>query len=227
MKNLMFTSFILVFFLLCFANVAHAQERTVKGIVTTFDSIKVVGVEVKELSTKKIVLTDSTGSFSINCLPGDKIRFSAKGFYSQKVKITENIKLLLVNLTLKPGEKSKEIAVGYGYVKDVNRLNSILSANSDNSRFSNYANMYDLIRAQFPSVQVVNKEIIIRGKSSIHGSDAALIVVDGLVVDSGILSTLSPVNVKSVDILQDSGAAIYGSRGTNGVVLITTKKGGE
>jgi TonB-dependent SusC/RagA subfamily outer membrane receptor len=87
--------------------------------------------------------------------------------------------------------------------------------------------MYDLIRGRFAGVQVVNGEIIIRGVNSINSSSAALIVLDGVTVNSSVLNTIPPVQVKNISIIKDGSAAIYGSRGSNGVVLIDTKRGND
>jgi len=87
--------------------------------------------------------------------------------------------------------------------------------------------MYELIRGRFAGVQIVSGEIIIRGVNSINSSSAALIVLDGVPVSSSVLNSIPPVQVKSINILKDGSAAIYGSRGSNGVVLIETKKGGD
>jgi TonB-dependent SusC/RagA subfamily outer membrane receptor len=76
-------------------------------------------------------------------------------------------------------------------------------------------------------VQIVNGEIIIRGKNSLNSSSAALIVVDGVPSDYNVLNSIPPVQVKSINVIKDGSSAIYGSRGANGVVLIETKKGGD
>ena len=73
----------------------------------------------------------------------------------------------------------------------------------------------------------VKKIEIIRGTSSFHASNAALIVVDGVISDNDVLRTLSPIEVKSVDVIKDGSSAVYGSRGANGVVIIETRKGGD
>lgn len=218
-------AFILIFLLSSFA--AKAQEKTVKGYVTTFDSIPLVKAEVIVLSSKLSVFTDSLGNYEVACLPKDKLKVSAHGFVSQKVKIEEDINFALVNLKLKSNEKSKEIAVGYGHVKDVDKLNAVYSLHNAGPNFSNYSNMYDLIRGQVPGVDIVNKEIIIRGQNSINGSSAALIVIDGSVASGIALDMLRPIDVKSVNVLKDGSTAIYGSRGASGVVIIELKKGGE
>jgi len=91
-----------------------------------------------------------------------------------------------------------------------------------------YTDMYELIRGRFAGVQVQsNGDIIIRGVNSFNSSSSALIVIDGVPSNSGILSSLPPIQVKNISVLKDGGAAIYGTRGANGVVIIETKKGGD
>lgn len=87
--------------------------------------------------------------------------------------------------------------------------------------------MYELIRGRFPGVDVQNGAIVMRGSKTFQGSDEALIVLDGVIADSDILRTLSPIDVKSINVIKDGSAAVYGSRGANGVVIIETKKGGD
>ncbi|WP_303919122.1 TonB-dependent receptor plug domain-containing protein [Draconibacterium sediminis] len=205
---------------------SFAQERFIQGIVTTFDSITIVGAEVMVKSSKEIVKTDSLGQFKVKIDGSDKLKVSAKGFINQNVKLDEKTKLVAVNLKLKAGEKAREYAIGYGYVKDGEKLNALAQMTSDDVDFSQYTNMYDLMRGRFAGVQVQsNGDIIIRGVNSINLSSAALIVVDGVQVDGSVMSTLVPSQVRSINIIKDGSAAIYGSRGANGVVVIETKKG--
>lgn len=215
--------FNLLFFL---SGISYAQKRTIEGVVSTFDSIPLIKAEVKVISTKQTTLTDTMGHFVINCLPTDKIKVSAHGFASRKVKVQEKTKIVFVNLNLKQGAKNPEIAVGYGHIKDSDKLFSVASLQTDNVAYSSYSNMYQLLQT-IPGVTVSNRQVIIRGKNSINYSSDALIVVDGSIEDSRILETIRPFNVKSIDVLKDGSSSIYGSRGASGVVLITTKKGGE
>ncbi len=218
----------LILFLFCvfsFSN-SNAQERYIKGIVTTFDSISIVGAEVQVKSSKEVIHTDTLGRFEVKVAPEDKIKISAKGFQGRTVKLEENTKIVAVNLNLKPGDKAREYAIGYGYVKDAERLNALAQMTSDDVDFSQYTNMYDLIRGRFAGVQVQsNGDIIIRGVNSINMSSAALIIVDGMQVDKTIMNTLIPAQVKSINVIKDGSSAIYGARGANGVVIIETKKG--
>ncbi|MBN2649370.1 MAG: TonB-dependent receptor plug domain-containing protein [Prolixibacteraceae bacterium] len=224
MKTRIFPVF---FALFCFVTVnSFAQQRFIQGIVTTFDSITIVGAEVMVKSSKEVVMTDSLGQFKVKVDGKDKLKISAKGFINQNVKLDEKTKLVAVNLKLKAGEKAREYAIGYGYVKDGERLNALAQMTSDDVDFSQYTSMYDLMRGRFAGVQIQsNGDIIIRGINSINLSSAALIVVDGVQVDGSVMSTLVPSQVKSINIIKDGSAAIYGARGANGVVVIETKKG--
>jgi TonB-dependent SusC/RagA subfamily outer membrane receptor len=198
-----------------------------KGRVFTFDSIPLVNASVEVKSTKQVVKTDTLGFFSVACNPEDLLKVSAKGFNTEKFKLESKIKFAIINLKLKPGTKNREIAIGYGHVLDSEKLNAVSSLDNSDIDFSQYSNMYELIRGRFAGVQVVNGEIIIRGVNSINSSSAALIVLDGVPVDNSVLSSLPPVQVKSINIIKDGSAAIYGARGSNGVVLIETKKAGD
>ena len=203
-----------------------SQERIIHGYVYTFDSIPLINATIKVKSTKQEVQTDTTGKFSVGCNKEDMITISAEGFNKQKVKFDEKAKVLVINLKLKPGERNREVSIGYGHVADGDLLNSVSNMNNDDMDFSQYANMYDLIQGKLPGVKVYNGEVIIRGTGSIN-NDAALIVVDGLISDNSILRTFPTSQVKRISVVKDSGAAIYGSRGANGVVLIETKGAGS
>ncbi len=204
-----------------------AQERVIHGSVFTFDSIPLVNASVRVKSTKQVVTTDSIGNFHVSCDFDDVLKVSARGFVTQKVKLNPKIKLAIINLTMRPGEKSREIAIGYGHVKDGDKLNAVSNINNSDFDFSQYSNMYELIRGRFAGVQITNGEIIIRGQNSINSSSAALIVVDGVPADQSILSSIPPIQVKSINVIKDGSSAIYGSRGANGVVIIETKRGGD
>lgn len=206
---------------------SHAQERTIQGIVTTFDSIPLIDAEVENRATKQTVLTDSTGRFLIQANEGDKLKIKARGFFNEKAEIEEKTKYMAVNLKMKPGEKNREYAIGYSKVSDRDKLNALAQIDNNDVDFSQYNNIYDLIKGRFAGVQVMNGEIIIRGINSINSSSAALIVVDGVPVDGSVLNSIPPVQVKSINVIKDGSAAIYGSRGSNGVLIIETRRGGD
>lgn len=215
----------IILFLLITNLFVFAQDRIVHGRVFTFDSIPLVGAEVEIKSTGQVIKTDSTGNFSAGVLMEDQIKVSAKGFSTEKFKIDGKTKIAIVNLKLKPGDKNREIAIGYGYVKDADKLNAVASLNQNDANFSAYRNIFELVQGRFAGVQVANGNFYIRGVNSINSGTEALVILDGVAISSSVLYSIPPTQVKSVNVLKDGSAAIYGSRGANGVVIIETKKG--
>jgi len=215
----------LLLFLFAFINISNSQERIVTGYVTTLKKIALDKAEVKVLSSKVVVLTDTTGYFEVSCSPKDKIKISANGFVSENIRLDENTKELSINLKFKSSEKNVDLAIGYGHIKESDKTLSVTSIkNEDGSKFRSYTNMLDVIIDSSPSINIKNGEIIIRGEGSLLGSNAALILLDGSQITMTQLSAIEPTVVQSVDILKGGSAAIYGTRGANGVVLITTKR---
>ena len=118
---------LIIFILASFLSLPSiAQEKTLTGIVTTFDSIPLIKAEVYVKSTKETVLTDTLGNFTVKCSSSDKIKVSCNGFLSSNMKIGDDVEFLHVDLKLKASEKSTEIAIGYGHVKDAEKLNAIV-----------------------------------------------------------------------------------------------------
>jgi TonB-dependent SusC/RagA subfamily outer membrane receptor len=221
------TIFTLSVILLVFSFSTFGQTRLLKGVVTTFDSIPLVNASIKIQSSRTVVFTDSFGNFNLQCKPNDKLKVSAKGFYTQHVKITEDKKMAFINLKLMNTEKAKEVAVGYGHVKDKDKLFAIAALTQDEMDFSMYQDIYDLIKGRFSEVTFDGDDILIRGTKSINSSNAALIIMDGMIIESSMLGSIVPANIKSINILKDASTSIYGSRGANGAVIIETKKGGD
>lgn len=226
MKNRILFATIIIFVFLS-TSITYGQNKLLRGKVTTFDSIPLINASVRINSTKEIVLTDTIGNFSLMCNSPDKLKVTANGFISQKVKIPEQIKLVLINLKLKPTEEAKEIATGYGHVKDKEKLFSMATLGDKELDFSMYSDVFEIIRGRFPGVSIEGNEIIIRGKSTFLGSNAALLILDCIPTSAEGLNSVSPVSVKSINILKGGAAAIYGARGANGVVIVETKRGGE
>ena len=211
--------------ILFITTLTQAQTHAVYGVVTTFDSIPLIGVEVFVKSTKQTILTDSLGKFNTICADNDKLKFTAKGFVTQNAKINKDLQMVAVNLNMKTSPKQREYAIGYGYISEKDRTTAIANMENSDTDFSKYTDIYELIKSM--GAQVVSGEIVLRGSTSFQGNSAALIVVDGNTVDSDYLRHIRPLEVKSINVIRDGSAAIYGSRGSNGVVLIETKKGGD
>ncbi len=223
MKTIFNSISILFALMLSISDTSFSQERTITGKVRTFNILPVNLAEIMVLSSNEVVLTNTAGEFTIKCMPKDKIKVTARGFKTKKVKLKKNISKLSVDLVLLPDEDSKEIAVGYGHVLDKNKLDAVSSKHEQKNNFSDYSDMYTLIRTQFPNVKVDGNAVIIRGTNSLHMSSSALIVVDGVITNNGILQSMLPPDVKRISILKNG--SMYGSRGANGAVIIETKYG--
>lgn len=223
MKKFLF----LILFVFSVSYLTMAQSRMVHGVVHTFDSIPLIGAEVVVKSTGQSFLTDLSGNFTIECNLEDRLKIQAEGFQNRKININEKIKFVAVNLKLKSGTTERKYNIGYGNTSEVNRSAAIASLNYRDTNFNRYLNAFEIIRSNFSGVQVIDNEIIVRGNKSLNSSSAALIVVDGVISDGILLGSLSPLEIKNIDIIKDAGSAVYGSRGTNGVVLVETFKGGE
>lgn len=217
-----------IIFLLLITNYSYSQERVVVGNVTVFEKIPLVAGEVKVQSSKATVLTDSVGFFRITCLPKDKIRISANGFISKKIKLDKKTDTISVNLKFKPSEKNIDVALGYGHIREEDKTFAVTSIkNRGTLKFAQYSNMIDLIIDSSPLVRVSNGGIVVREEGSLLGSNSALILLNGSEVNLTQLNAIQPLDVKSVDILKGAGAAIYGARGANGVIIVTTKKAAD
>ena len=116
-------------------------------------------------------------------------------------------------------EGDTEIEIGYGTVKKKNLTTDVGYIDAQDDSNASYTNIYDMIRGKVPGVQVTGNKITIRGVSSINSSTDPLLVVDGVVVYT--IDNISPRQVKSITVLKGSDAAIYGSRGAAGVIMIT------
>lgn len=206
----------------------HSQNKVVKGKVLTLNSLPVSNFVVEAKKSGAQITTDSLGTFSIVTEQKDLLFFKGKVFRSKKVRINQKtVDSLMVHVRFIDTPENKKIAVGYGYVDEDQLMNAVSNLRNNQIDFCSYNTIFDLIDGRFSGVQIVGRgserEVIIRGRSSINLSNCALYVVDGVVVNS--IGYIVPCDVKSIDVLKDSGAAIYGSQGSNGVVLIELRKG--
>lgn len=200
-------------FLFAFTLIMSAQGKKVTGIVTTFEWFPVNQAEISVRETGNKVLTDSLGQFTIFCEPKDKLSIKAAGFIRQKVKVKSFNDTLKIDLKLVEYKKADEIAIGHGHIysEDVIYARNHLGFENPTSK---YNDIFDMIRAKIPGVEIIdNKEIRIRGEKSLTGSNAALIVVDGVIVDMGVLTSISINDIRSIDALKGPDATVYGARG--------------
>jgi len=201
-----------------------AQTRVVYGNLTVFKSFPVQNVEVTSKKAKATTVSDSLGNFALVCLEKDVVQIRPQAFQAVNKKVNADTDTVKVNLIFVDSKKNREIAVGYGYISEDNLNFAVNNLTNENNDFCSYSNVFELIRGQLSGVTVSNNAVYIRGgnTSFTSGASEALYVVDGQTTQS--IEGIPPCDISSIDLLKGSEAAIYGSRGGNGVVLIRTRK---
>ena len=223
----------------CFFTVqAMAQDIDVKGRVTDATGEAVIGAAVKVLRTNKGVQTDYDGNFTLKAKKGEKIQISYVGYHTTTVSAGANV---LVTLEEDAKMLDNVVIIGYGRAKKNDLTGSVTAIKPDDKNHGLQVNAQDMIQGKIAGVNVVSDDgtpgggatIRIRGGSSLNASNDPLIVIDGITMDtygvkglSNPLSMVNPNDIESFTVLKDASAtAIYGSRASNGVIIITTKKG--
>lgn len=199
-----------------------AQNKVVHGKLTVFNRYPVQNVLVTAKKSKATITTDSLGQFDIVCYEKDVIKISPKIFETVNKKVSPETDSLNINLIFIDNKANREKAVGYGYLNESDLMYAVDHLQQENNDFCSYNNIFDLIQGKLSGVTVSNDQIFIRGgHNSFTGPSNALTVVDGVPTES--IAWISPCQVQSIDVLKDASAAIYGSRGGNGVVIIQLK----
>jgi len=141
--------------------------------------------------------------------------------------VDKNTDTLKINLVFMDSKKNRDLAVGYGYMKKEDLTFAAEHMQQENNEYCNYPNIYELQKGRFPGVTVDGTSgsyrVFIRGAQSINSSNEVLFVVDGSA--GANVSGLYPCNIMSISVIKDGMTAMYGTRGSNGVILIETKKG--
>ncbi|WP_461825584.1 SusC/RagA family TonB-linked outer membrane protein [Dysgonomonas sp.] len=232
-SNALMRRIFLFFTCFIFASVTsiYAQTKTVSGKVTDQVNEPLIGVSVQVQGTTTGTVTDIDGIYTISAKQGDILVFSYLGMKAQSVTVgAQNT----INVVLQDDAKllSETVVIGYGSAKKRDLTGSIVSIKAEDIANRPSANPLASLQGKVAGVQVVNTgiagqdpEIRIRGTNSINGYKP-LYVVDGLFNDN--ISFINPADIESMEILKDpSSLAIFGVRGANGVVIVTTKKAKE
>ena len=209
---------------LIITSAAYAQNRVVYGNLTAYNSFPVMNVEVSSKKAKATTMSDSLGNFAVVCLEKDVIMIKPKGFQTVNKKVNKEEDTLHINLVFIDTKKNRELAVNSGYLTETNLNYAVAHLEDENNDYCKYTDIYALLRAEGPGITVSNSgEISIRGgnNSLTSGASSALIIVDGQPEMS--IDWITPCIVRSIKILKGSETAIYGLRGSNGVLIITTK----
>lgn len=232
----------LLFSILLMPVSAYAQnQKTVTGTVIDETGEPLIGATVKVVGKSIGAITDFDGHYSLT-VPADtkQLSFSYVGYKDYIADITSNV----INVTMKPNSKvlDEVVVIGYGVRKKDDLTGSVSSVGEKDFNKGVISSPEELVNGKIAGVQIVNSggsptsgaTIRVRGGASLNASNDPLIVIDGVPMEVGgsvsgsgnFLSLINPNDIESMTILKDaSSTAIYGSRASNGVIIITTKKG--
>lgn len=228
-QNIKKTCTILLLGLVCV--VSFAQGHPVKGRVVDVAGEPIIGANVMIVGSSVGTITDLNGRFDLSDVPGDaQLKISFIGYISQVVQVGTQSE---INVLLKEDAQSLDevVVVGYGVQKKSDLTGAIGSVNNETLTAKGTTTVMEALQGQVAGVDISqsssrvgeNFNISIRGKSTLGGSTQPLFVVDGIICDD--INFLNPADIEKVDVLKDaSSTAIYGSRATNGVVIVTTKQ---
>ena len=216
---------------------SFAQTNAIKGHVKDASGEPVMGATIT-VNGKAVGITDMDGNFSVDAAPGTNLTFTYLGMTPQTVKASKEM-----SITLQDDSKAlnEVVVIGYGVAKKSDLTGSVTAIKPDSKNKGVVVNAQDMLTGKVAGVNITSNDgtpgggakIRVRGGSSLNASNDPLIVIDGLAMDndgvkglSNLLSVVNPQDIESFSVLKDASAtAIYGSRGSNGVIIITTKKG--
>lgn len=207
------------------------QNTKIKGKVTDSSGVPIIGANVTESGTSNGTITDVDGAFTLDVKAGAQLKISYIGYLSKMV-LVDNKTSFSIQLSEDTQTLDEVVVVGYGTVRKADLSGSISVLDGKSFKDQPITQVTDAIQGRMSGVQVENSsvpggsvKIRVRGSNSINRSNEPLYVVDGIVRESG-LNGINSDDIQSIQVLKDaSSTAIYGSRGSNGVVLVTTKTG--
>ena len=228
LKNLFLTACFLLI-----GTAAFSQEHTVTGVVTDSFKEPLIGVSIVVQGTNTGVVTGLDGDYSIQVPADATLEFSYVGMEKQSIKVgNRNV----INVQMKEDNQTLEevVVIGYGVQKKRDMTGSIASIKSKDITAIPTTNALEALQGKVAGLDLTNSSgqagstpnFTIRGERSLTASNAPLILVDG--IDYGTSLDINPTDIESIEVLKDaSSTAIYGTRGANGIIMITTKKGKE
>jgi len=210
---------------------SFAQDLDISGKVTSVEGEALPGVNIMIKGTTTGAITDIDGNYTMNIPDGSSLIFSYVGYKTQEI-LVGNQSIIDVSLEADISSLDEVIVVGYGTVKKKDLTGAVGQIDASQIAHQSPNSITDVLRANVPGLNVgFNNspkgvsQMEIRGKTTLNAGAQPLIVLDGTIFN-GDLSDINPQDIDKVDVMKDaSSAAIYGSRGSNGVILITTKRG--
>lgn len=214
------------------AAVAPAEAATIVGTIVDSDGEPLIGATVLVKGTSTGTATDIEGNFSIKAAPGQELQISYIGYQTVTIKVAAG-RNNLGNIVLAADSQNLDdvVVIGYGTQKKGDVTSAVASVKAEDFTVGNVNNAGDLIKGKVAGLTITkssgdpgaNSEISLRGIVTVSGNAAPLVLIDGV---PGDLTSVPTENIESIDVLKDaSAAAIYGTRGAAGVILITTKTG--
>ena len=208
----------------------NSKKITISGTVLDAAQSPIVNAIIMIDGQKTNSLTDAKGAFKIKVKP-DALKIGVFTFGSGikeedingRTEINFNFGTVSsqtpTDQAITPGDEATD--VGYGVVKKKNVTNQVNKIDGTNKKYASYSSISDMIQREVSGVKISNGTIIIQDSKNLWGSIPALIVIDGVYVDG--IPDIAPIQVKSIEVLKGSSAAMYGSRGYGGVIVIKTK----
>lgn len=228
--------------LLLFTVVAFAQNTVTGKVTDSKDNSPVAGITVTVKNGRGATQTTTDGSYSINVPANATLVFSGVGFARQEIPVNGQTNIA-VSLVQTNQQLNEVVVVAYGTKKKGDLTGSVTSVSSKDFQKGAIASSEQLLQGRVAGLQITSgggsagggSRIRIRGTSSLNASNDPLIVIDGVPVEGNsingggnLLNTINPNDIESMSVLKDASAtALYGSRATNGVLIITTKKGSK
>ena len=213
------------------ATEAVQQTKTVTGQIVDSKGETIIGANIMEKGTTNGTITDFDGKFSLTTAPNATLVISYIGYQSVELPVSQIKAGQTITLKEDTEVIDEVVVIGYGTQRKGDVTSAIASVKSEDFTIGKIGDAADLIKGKVAGLSIAKgsgdpnstSTIRLRGVISVNGSTTPLVLVDGV---EGDLSTVAPENIESIDVLKDaSAAAIYGTRGANGVILITTKSG--
>ena len=221
-----------------FLSVGAFAQNDVKGIVKDASGEPIIGATIRVIGQDGGAITDFDGNFTIKAAPGAKIQVSYIGYKTVELPVSAN---MVVTLQDDTQLLTDVVVIGYGRAKKEDLTGSVTAIKPDEMSKGITSSASDMLVGKVAGVDVITAggspgagaQIRIRGGSSLNASNDPLLVVDGLTIDnntatgmSNVMAMINPNDIETFTVLKDASAtAIYGSRASNGVIIITTKKG--
>lgn len=207
------------------------QQKAISGKVVDSKGESIIGANIMEKGTTNGTITDFDGNFNLNVAANAVLQISYIGYKTQEIPVSQLKAGAVITLKEDTEVMDEVVVIGYGTQRKGDVTSAISSVKAEDFTVGKVGDAADLIKGKVAGLSIAKgsgdpnatSSIRLRGVISVNGSTTPLILIDGV---EGDLSTVAPENIEAIDVLKDaSAAAIYGTRGANGVILITTKTG--